>query len=343
MSLHRALKATVVNGNHIRGLNSHNAGRPGNPWISHGDRWCTTSCSDIFVGRRQHVAAARLFSSRRHITTTMTSNTGSVRKVDANKKSRIDKAVRKHEEMESVMGSGRAVGVGASSAAAEAGGSSKEQQQQQYFVEHYRKNRFRQALVNGCLSFFTVILAAQGVKNAHAKKKAEATVEKLQAELDDRRRELRSVLYDPEVLTKPLAREILLQVLKEREHSVVLSGGTSNWWSFRGRRAEQLREEATGDESLERSVEKTIRLKLQRGMLGRVAMTAEERDKSDLHRLAGNATAANDAETTESTSAAVSTLRSNRLNPQEDDDNVVDHQATATGTALKKKKQVYSF
>jgi hypothetical protein len=115
------------------------------------------------------------------------------------------------------------------------------------------KNTFRASLINAGASFFAVVLAAQGLKNAHQKRAAQRELEAV-VELLEEKRAILTALSQQETL-QPMA----LQIMSLKR----------NWWS----NAPQEEEIVT---ILQNGVKERI---------GRAAMTPEESDADTLREL----------------------------------------------------------
>lgn len=216
-------------------------------------------------------------------------------KFGKSKDNKMDRAIRKHKEMESVMGESSAAPTATSEATSSSRSTVYSSSKEEYLVEQYRLNRFRQALINACLSFFTVILAVQGVKNANACRKAEQDCETVQELLDEERRLLQSLLNDPDALASPVTTQILQRInnneqQSSEESSASATARSSSWWSTSNTKEPGKTSTTTTEDQriLQHDVQQII-IEGLKERIGRIVMTPEERDKNDLNQLSSAA------------------------------------------------------
>ena len=195
-----------------------------------------------------------------------------------------------------------------------------------------RAPRYRQALINSLLSFFTVVLAAQGVKNAQAKRKAERRVEALEELYHDAQSTLTSLTKNPNVVVKPLT-QLVVQYQNERP----LQHGW--WWPWQRRHARSMDLTHQQQQQLEDDITQLLQT-----AIGQAALSPTERDKRQLEELSlsnpSSSSNNNDDET----------LRTNNENDQQAME-LVTHilsessQPTSSSSSSNTtiKKQVYAF
>jgi hypothetical protein len=149
-------------------------------------------------------------------------------------------------------------------------------------AERGRKARHQQSIINATVSFFTIILAAQAVKSASDRRKAERALKDALEITDETRQALKTIQSDDVI--RELAQKCCRATTERSEKSLPPPGsGTSRWF---GGTAALPKEGDEDDDSkgLEGRIFEILQMEITR-RVGHASMTEEEKDKSKLKQM----------------------------------------------------------